>query len=81
MQHRTHATFRLGTVVSVSDEKTLMRPLFSVTNTRPSEANRKKQYGTPYTNVLYADGHAAASTVRQLYDDLRHPIGDAKAGD
>jgi prepilin-type N-terminal cleavage/methylation domain-containing protein/prepilin-type processing-associated H-X9-DG protein len=46
----------------------------------PAEASRRKQYETPYTNVLYADGHAGASSVRDFYDNLRHPIGTKKAG-
>jgi prepilin-type N-terminal cleavage/methylation domain-containing protein/prepilin-type processing-associated H-X9-DG protein len=45
----------------------------------PADATRKKQYNSPYMNVVFVDGHADALTVRQAYDAVRYP-GENKAG-
>jgi prepilin-type N-terminal cleavage/methylation domain-containing protein/prepilin-type processing-associated H-X9-DG protein len=57
-------------------------PTFLIDGARhapPSVQSHVKEYTTPYTNMLFCDGHVMAVTVREAWNAIRNP-GQDKAG-
>ena len=56
-------------------------PTFYVDGSRhaPPGTSRKKQYVTPYMNMLFCDGHVATISVRDAWNAIKNP-GEDKAG-
>ena len=56
-------------------------PAFHVDGARhaPSGTPAAKQYVMPYMNMLYCDGHAAVTSVKEAWNAVRNP-GENKAG-
>ena len=59
-------------------ETSTLDPYFKIDGSRhaPSGTTRKKEYSTPYINMLYCDGHAATVSVRTAWNSLRNPGKD-----